>query len=254
MGIRTAVGVGALAATLALSGCSSSKKAAAAQPAGGTSPNASAPGALPAGAVPGAPSAAVSGSASGSAPGTASGGGTSGTSSAGKPVSALLAGVDGPVTTVNMPKAKPEWIAAVQTADDTGKNVSGASGMSLNLVALVDEAAKTSDMDALIKMCNLCDQQALRHKLTAVDAKGLTGFQELSRILEKTHPAPSRTAAPGWDFPGFTRPGKGVPTKLDQDDMALLGAGYAGIRAQFANLGGGAQPVDGWTGMGASGT
>jgi hypothetical protein len=264
MGIRSAVGVGALAATLALSGCSSSKKAAAA-PAQGTSPSASAPGGVPNGAMPGAPSATASSSA---APGSTAGGdssaggttgstgstGSTGTSTAGKPVSALLAGIDGPVTTLNMPKAKPEWIAAVQTRDDTGKDVSAKAGMSLNLVALVDEAAKTSDMPALIKMCNLCDQQALKQKLTAVDGKGLTGFQELSRILEKTHPAPSHTVAPGWDFPGFTSPEKGGATALDQQDMALLGATYTGIRAQFANLGAGSKPFDGWTGTGAPGT
>jgi hypothetical protein len=172
-----------------------------------------------------------------------------------KPVSALLVGVAAPVTTANMPQAKPEWIAAVQKSDDLGQTISGKPAMSLNLVALVDEAAKTSDTDALLKLCNLCDAQKLQQMLTTTDGTGLTGFQELSRVLEQTHPAPSYTQSSGWDFPGFTRPEKGAATALDQQDMKLLGGyPYAGIRAQFMNLNDGPNPYDGWTGMGTPNT
>lgn len=154
-----------------------------------------------------------------------------------------------------MPKAQPEWIAAVQKSDDLGHDISGK--LSPNLVALVDEAAKTSDVDALLKLCNLCDIPKLNQVLTATDSSGLTGFQELSRVLERTHPASSYTHSAGWDFPGFTRPEKGAPTGLDQQDMTLLGAyakPYTGIRAQFMNLNDGPNAYDGWTGLGTPNT
>lgn len=261
MHIRTAVAAGAIATALALSGCSGSKNdGAKATVVGATNPAAGPNPRSPGGPlVHGAPSSGATSSDKQLSKALDEGGGDpsatkSGTATLGRPVTALLASVKGPVTTANMPKAKAEWIAAIQMTDDQGHSVSGKLGMSANLAALVDEAAKTSDLDALIKLCNLCDQSVLKQKLTAVDAKGRTGFQDLSLILEKTHPAPANMVSAGWDYPGFTRPQKGAATKLDQADMALLGNPYSGLRAQFSNLNDGPDPYDGWTGLGAPNT
>ncbi|OLE20706.1 MAG: hypothetical protein AUG49_24180 [Catenulispora sp. 13_1_20CM_3_70_7] len=156
-----------------------------------------------------------------------------------------------------MPQAKPEWIAAIQKTDDRGKSFSAKDIR--NLAALVDEAAKTSDADALVKLCNLCDAPKLQQMLTSTDNAGLTGFQELSRVLEKTHPASSYTQSSGWNFPGFTTPEKGAATTLDQQDMKLLGVyghpyPYPMMRAQFMNLNDGPNGYDGWTGLGSPNT
>ena len=78
-----------------------------------------------------------------------------------KPVSALLAVKTAPVTTMKMPKADASWIAAVQKTMDDGKPIAqGATGVSVNLMALDDEAAKTSDLDALVKLCYFCSDPA----------------------------------------------------------------------------------------------
>jgi len=255
MRIKTAVGIGTLATALALSGCSGGKHKGS-TPGGGSAGGAGA--ALPNGATSlvhgapvGAPPTTSQQLSEGSLP--SSGAKPAGSSTA-KPVSALLAGVAGPITTKNAPKAKSEWIALVQTTDDTGKAMGTKAGMSVNLAALVDEAAKTSDTDALLKLCNLCDQAALKQKLAATDAKGRTGYQLLSLILEKTHAAPAKLVAEGWDYPGFSVSGKTTKTRLDQQDMTLLGTTYNGIRAQFAILDDGPSPYVGWTGMGAPNT
>lgn len=255
MHIRTAAVIGTLATALAVAGCSGGKHK------GATPGGASAGGA--AGVGPNGATSLVHGAPAGAPPTTSqqlsegslpTSGAKPAGSSAAKPVSALLAGLAGPITTRNAPKAKPAWIALVQTTDDTGKAMGTKAGMSVNLAALVDEAAKTSDTDALLKLCNLCDQASLKQKLAATDGKGRTGYQLLSLILEKTHAAPAKLVAEGWDYPGFSVSGKTTKTKLDQQDMALLGTTYDGIRAQFAMLDDGPSPYVGWTGLGAPNT
>src|SRR5438045_2807053 len=121
MRIRMAAGIGTLATALALSGCSGGKhkgatpgdgsgaKAAAAGPNGATS--------LVHGAPSGAPPTTSQELSEGTSPNSA-GASKPGTSTA-KPVSALLAGIAGPITTRNAPKAKAAWISAIQVTDDT---------------------------------------------------------------------------------------------------------------------------------------
>jgi hypothetical protein len=251
MRVKLVIGAAVIAMTVALAGCSSSTSAKA---------QSGVPSTLPAGASQISPSSAATTATPPNTPTSSAAPTSAVTTSAApvaEPVSALLADIAGPVTTANMPKAQPEWIAAVQKNDDLGQPIDGEPAMSLNLVALVDEAAKTSDVDALQKLCNLCDAQELEKVLTATDSAGLTGFQELSRVLEQTHPAQSYTQSSGWDFPGFTRPEKGAPTELDQQDIRLLNGyskAYTGIRAQFMNLNDGPNPYDGWTGVGSPNT
>lgn len=183
-----------------------------------------------------------------------------------KPVAALLAKVAAPVTTNNMPKANTAWIAAVQKTMDDGTTIAKHGGVSVNLMALVDEAAKTSDLDALIKLCTSCadpaQKAALTQAMTQKDSSGRTGFAQLSYLLEHTHPGQPYTQSSGGEFPGFvtpqhtltsTDPNFTALTSIDKADMKTLGvtsAGdYKGLKVEFMNLDDGPNAYDGWVGL-----
>jgi len=148
----------------------------------------------------------------------------------------------------SMPKARPEWIAAVTKTDSAGKSLTAGPTLSINLVALVDEAAKTEDLDSLVKLCYLgCDD--LPESLPAKDASGRTGYARLSQLLEKTHPAPGNTASMSWDYPGFSAGDHGAATTIDHQDMKLLGVStppYKGLRTGFELTDDGMDPKVGW--------
>lgn len=172
------------------------------------------------------------------------------------PVSVLLAKYTGPITTVNMPKADESWIAAVEKTMDDGASIAkGGSGISVNLMALVDEAAKTSDLAALTRICSTAgtDPATLANAMQATDDKGQTGFAQLSFLLEHTHPAQGNTPSSSGDFPGFAAPSHGHVTSLDTSDMKQFGVktagAYKGIRTRFMNLNAGQHPYDGWMGL-----
>lgn len=195
---------------------------------------------------------------------------TTTTSSQAKPVSALLAKVTAPVTTNNMPKANTAWIAAVQKNMNDGTTIAKHGGVSANLMALVDEAAKTSDLDALIKLCNSCtdpaQKTALTQAMTQQGSSGRTGFAQLSFLLEHTHPGQPYTQSSGGEFPGFataqhalasTDSNHAPLTSLDKADMKTLdvtSAGdYKGIKVEFMNLDDGPSAYDGWVGLATDG-
>jgi hypothetical protein len=183
-----------------------------------------------------------------------------------KPVSVLLAKISGPVTTTNMPKAQTAWISAVQKTMDDGKPIADHGGISTNLVALVDEAAKTSDLDALIKLCASCSDPAQKDALTQAmvkkDSSGKTGFAQLSFLLEHTHPAQPYSQSGGGEFPGFASGLYALPpadenhaalTAVDRTDMKALGvssiADYKGVKVTFEDLNDGPDGYDGWLGL-----
>ena len=184
-----------------------------------------------------------------------------------KPVSALLAGYTAPITTSNMPKANATWLAAVQKTMDDGTAIAQHRSVRLlNLVALVDQAARTSDLDALVKLCDSCidptTKTAFVQAMTHADESGRTGFAQLSFLLERTHPAQPFTQSGGGDFPGFTTPQHTLPsndpnhatlTAADKSDMKALGvttiADYKGIKIEFMNLDDGPQGYDAWIGL-----
>ena len=197
-----------------------------------------------------------SGAASSSSSAPSSDGSSSAAAGAGKPVAALLAkaslpaaGRGGAVFGADMPKAEPAWIAAVATTESDGSALKAAplGSVALNLAALVDEAAKTQDLDSLRKLCwNGCVQ--LSTLMPAKDASGRTGFQRLSQLLEKTHPAMGNTGSWSVDYPGFSATQHGPATTLDRQDMKLLGgaARYTGMRTGIELANDGMNPTMGW--------
>ena len=248
MKVRTIAAL--VVATAALAGCSSTSSGTSAQ-SGPTDTLASTAPAATDGSSPAGDGSTSTTSGSATASGTSKGSSTS--AGSGKPVAALLAKVkpaidsNNRLSSGNAPKAQPAWIAAVTKTDSNGKSIASAQGVSVNLVALVDEAAKTEDLDSLVKLCYLdCDQ--LPKLMPAKDASGHTGFERLSELLEKTHPAPGNSQSPTMDFPGFAASNHGAATTVDQTDMKLLGVGaqqYSGLRTGFMAEDG-ANPVIGW--------
>lgn len=171
-----------------------------------------------------------------------------------KPVALLLAkaklpGAGGAGFDANMPKAEPQWIAAVAGVQSDGSALKSdpLGSLALNLAALVDEAAKTRDLDSLRALCHLgCDQ--LPTLMPAKDASGHTGYERLSQLLEKTHMAPGYTSSWSVDYPGFSANQHGAATKLDQQDMRLLGVSvrYSGLRTGIELVDDGQDPKIGW--------
>jgi hypothetical protein len=85
--------------------------------------------------------------------------------------------------------------------------------------------------------------------MRAKDASGGTGFQRLSELLEKTHPAQGNSSEWSIDYPGFAADNHGAATAVDRQDMKLLGAGakpYSGLRTGFELTDDGVDPRWGW--------
>lgn len=258
---KIASGAAAAVAAMAIAGCSSTTSTAA---------QAAAPSATGAAATtdPTAATASSSVPPATTDPATSTPAAASSTTAAasGKPVSVLLAHIAAPVTTATMPTANPAWVAAVQKTMDDGTAIDQHRGVSVNLMALVDEAAKTSDLDALIKLCNACkdpaQKAALTRAMTQTDGSGRTGFAQLSFLLEHTHPSQTMTLNSGGGFPGFATPQHSLAasdsnyaalTDVDKADMKALGvtsvAGYKGLQVDFENLDDGPDAYDGWVGL-----
>ncbi|GAA2028487.1 hypothetical protein GCM10009839_29560 [Catenulispora yoronensis] len=146
------------------------------------------------------------------------------------------------------PHPPADWIQATSPTDSAGEEVT----VPVELVALVDEAAKTGDLDSLRKLCAK-NCSGLATVLPAKDKSGRTGFQRLSELLEKAHPAGDE-ANPlnSWYFPGFTAP-KHDATDLDQKDLKLFGAAkaasYQGLRTAFELVGDGPDGSLVWNGI-----
>ena len=97
-------------------------------------------------------------------------------------VGALLAAFgSGDITAKHMPTADPSWVARVQTENQRYKVPQATDPKVINLMALVDEAAREKDTTALARLCSKdCDakkQAALWAKPGALDL--------LSSLIEK---------------------------------------------------------------------
>jgi hypothetical protein len=157
-------------------------------------------------------------------------------------VAALLAkwGKTGRISTKNMPTADPGWTARVQHSAEAGTNPAIAAN-DINLIALVDEAAREHDIASLVRLSN---GAATSERLSQ---PGL--LDGLVNLLEKTHPIGQN----GYTYPGFSvTGGSGVDSAglaIEKSDAAALGlsstSGYKGVHTYF----------DGnWSGGGADGS
>ncbi|MEY9926820.1 hypothetical protein ABH926_001445 [Catenulispora sp. GP43] len=90
-----------------------------------------------------------------------------------------------------------EWIARVQPLMSGGAKI---DAKTLNLIALVDEAAREHDTFGLVRLSNGRMSQDKLNQPGVLD--------NLVTLLEKTHPA----ATDGLNYPGFTLDG-GAPTE-----------------------------------------
>ena len=163
--------------------------------------------------------------------------------STGTSVTSLLAkwGTGGTISTNAMPTADPAWVRRLQPGEDNPYKDLTLDAQTLNLVALVDEAAREGDIHALVRLSNGSEtaEQLSRPGL-------LTG---LTTLLEKTHPA----STDGFTYPGFTLTGGPDSSKTAKEDAAALGlapgAKYQGVTTYFrASTGPGSDGSVVWTG------
>jgi hypothetical protein len=139
-----------------------------------------------------------------------------------------------------MPKADPSWTARIQPLAETGTNPRLSSD-AINLIALVDEAAREHDIPSLIRLSN-GDETA-----QALSQPGL--LDGLVTLLEKTHPI----GQDGYTYPGFELSGGtgagGTDLAVEKADAVALGVsspvGYKGVHANFNGS---------WSGAGADGS
>lgn len=145
-----------------------------------------------------------------------------------------MVGTGGEISTATMPTAKPEWIARVQSQMAGGAKI---DAKSLNLIALVDEAAREHDLSGLVR---LSSGQMSQDKLSQPGVLG-----NLATLLEKTHPA----ATDGLTYPGFSMDG-GAATADNAADLKALGvksaAAYKGVTTYLRSSMG--APME-WTGV-----
>lgn len=157
------------------------------------------------------------------------------------------------VTAANMPKADPAILAKVQAATDNGKALT----VPANLVALVLEAAQDKDIDALLKLCQPCNQDQT-YKTRFIDAITKEAipydngrFDELAQAL-LTHPAPANGKT-GLFYPGYDQTWIKPAPSVDAADKAkyLIGhmQGVADIQTEFAVLDDGQVPNAAWMGL-----
>lgn len=172
------------------------------------------------GSTPAGGAAASSGSATGtsaasSAPGTVASS-SAAPSAAGSPsspaksvtISAVLGKFStGAITVNHMPSADPAWLARVQTEPSANDMEKITDHKLLNLMALVDEAAREKDLKSLKRLCSGCDNAK---QLTLWQKPG--ALETLSTLLEKTH------YSEGDLFPGFVL--VGGDTFQDADSAA----------------------------------
>lgn len=208
--------VGAVVVAI-LSGCSSS----ASSPKSAAAPAATSSAAPPPATSSAAPPPATSSAAPSQASATTSAPDDS--LSVGHQVSDLL-GTAGHSTAATVPTAKPEWVARLQQTDAAGNQI---DAKNLNLIALVDEAAREHDLNGLVRLSN---GRVTRDQLS--QPKVLSG---LVAVLEKTHGA----ATDGLTFPGFALGGDGMPTSIaDRKALGVASAdGYKGLITVFGDGG-----------------
>jgi hypothetical protein len=146
-----------------------------------------------------------------------------------------------------MPKADPAWVARIQPTAEVGDNPQNhtndttINANDLNLIALVDEAAREHDVASLIRLSNGVQTTQTLNRPGALDA--------LAAILEKTHAA----AQNGYTYPGFAMTqGAGIgpaEVAIEKADAAALGL------SSPTDYKGGQTYFDGnWSGAGADGT
>jgi hypothetical protein len=99
-----------------------------------------------------------------------------------KTVGALLAAFGpGDITVKHMPTADPSWLARVQTENQQYKVPQATDPKVLNLMALVDEAAREKDTTALARLCTKdCD---VKQQTTLWAKPGV--LDQLSSLIEK---------------------------------------------------------------------
>ncbi|MBS2534308.1 hypothetical protein KGQ20_16170 [Catenulispora sp. NF23] len=186
-------------------------------------------------------------SAATSLPTSATTSATSGSPTIGALLKAFSAG---PITVKHMPTADPAWVARVQTepADATG-GAKVTDPKLLNLMALVDEAARESDTQALTRLCS--DDCDAEQQLPMWQKPG--ALQTLSILIEKIH------GTEGDLFPGFILVGGGSFTGPGEvADGKALGASsprdyvanHGGLATSFSSGTGGQNlPPEHWTGL-----
>lgn len=174
------------------------------------------------------------------------------TASAAKPptIGAVLGKFSAGAITVNhMPTADPAWLARVQTEPSPEGMDKVSDPKLLNLMALVDEAAREKDLNALKRLCSAdcvtSQQMPLWLKPGAL--------QTLSTLIEKTH------NTEGMLFPGFILVGGDSFQDPDSaSDGRLLGASspndyvthHGGLATSFeSGTGGEDPPPQHWTGL-----
>lgn len=232
-----------------LTACGSSASGGAAGQGGGTSAGSVAASATSATSATSAASAGDSAASSAPSAGSGAGGHVSG--APGKTINAVLAGFSaGAITVDHMPTADPAWVARVQTE---GSKEGGGDKVTdpklLNLMALVDEAAREKSLTALKR---LCSGDCLPEKQVALWQKP-GALETLSTLIEKTH----RTE--GELLPGFVLVGGDSFGDADSAaDGKVLGASspkdyvsvHGGLATSFASGTGGQNPApEHWTGL-----
>ena len=135
-----------------------------------------------------------------------------------------MVGTSGHISAGNAPTAKPEWVARLKSTDIGGDQI---DAKNLNLIALVDEAAREHDLTGLVRLSN--DQ------LTQAQLSQPGVLDELVAVLEKTHAA----ATDGYTYPGFKF--AGADSATGAADLRALGVssatGYKGVHVVFGDGG-----------------
>ena len=127
----------------------------------------------------------------------------------------------------NAPPAKPEWVARIQRTTAEGDPI---DPQKLNLIALVDEAAREHDLNGLVRLSNGEITQAQLAQPKVLD--------ELVALLEKTHGA----VTDGLTYPSFTLGGDATATSI-ADRKALGVASAAGYKGLFTVFEDGQHPM-----------
>lgn len=125
-----------------------------------------------------------------------------------------------PITSANAPVADPAALARV-THQGYGSFAVSWSNSQLNLIALVDQAARADDIPRLEALGG-CAQNTARGQQQLVQWRQPGVLAGLAKVLEQTHGA----AADGIVFPGFRL--AGWNEEYAATDLAALGVGSAG--------------------------
>lgn len=175
---------------------------------------------------------------------------SSSNSSGGSTIASLLAGFGaGDITTTHMPTADSTWVARIQTENQKYKVPEATDTKVLNLMALVDEAAREKDTTSLARLCSKdCDpkqQAVLWAKPGALDL--------LSSLIEKA-PMGEGTVLPDFllfrNDPSFHNADDTAYGKLyDVTSPTAFFAKDGGVWTSFQNGTGGTSVEQRWMGL-----